>query len=105
MTNSAHLTCQQCEGEVHDYHVVLLRPKVERSSEEINAALKQVQALQEVIPGIIDVEIGEKRSRNHQGYTHGFVMHFVDSDHLRAYAPPNALGREPETGTDFSQQY
>jgi hypothetical protein len=68
-------------------HVVLLQPKDEISSEEITAALEQVQALQEAIPGIIDVEIGENRSMNHQGYTHGFVMRFVDSDHLKVYAP------------------
>jgi hypothetical protein len=24
---------------------------------------------------------------NHQGYTYGFIMHFVDRDHLNAYAP------------------
>lgn len=68
-------------------HVVLLQPKAETSSEEINVALKQVQALQAVIPGIIDVQIGENNSTNHQGYTHGFIMNFVDSDHLKAYAP------------------
>lgn len=68
-------------------HVVLLHPKTEISTEEINAALKQVQALQEVIPGIIAVEIGENRSKNHQGYTYGFVMRFVDREYLKAYAP------------------
>lgn len=68
-------------------HVVLLQPKEEISSEEINTALKQVQALREAIPGIIDVEIGENRSTNHQGYTYGFVMHFVNADFLKAYAP------------------
>lgn len=68
-------------------HVVLLQLKSEISSEEINAALKQVYALQAAIPGIIDVQVGENSSTNHQGYTHGFVMHFVDRDHLKAYAP------------------
>ena len=58
-------------------HVVLLQPKAEISNEEINAVLKQVQALQEAIPGIIDVEIGANRSGNHQGYTYGFIMRFV----------------------------
>ena len=67
-------------------HVVLLQPKNEASREEIDAALEQVQALQETISGIVDVEIGENSSVNHQGYTYGFVMHFVDSDHLKAYA-------------------
>ena len=68
-------------------HIVLLQPKVEVSSAEVNAVLKQVQALQGAIPGILDVQIGENRSTNHQGYTYGFVMHFVDRAHLKAYAP------------------
>lgn len=68
-------------------HVVLLQPKAEISTEDIHAALNQVQALQEVIPGIIAVEIGENKSTNQQGYTHGFVMRFVDGEHLKAYAP------------------
>jgi riboflavin synthase len=68
-------------------HVVLLQPKADISSEEINAVLKQVQTLQETIPGIIDVEIGQNKSINHQGYTYGFIMHFIDRDYLTAYAP------------------
>ena len=68
-------------------HIVLLQPKPDISHAEINAVLKQVQTLQETIPGIIDVEVGPNRSMNHQGYTYGFIMHFVDRDHLTAYAP------------------
>ncbi|SRR6266496_1275563 len=68
-------------------HIVLLQPKVETSTAEMNTALKHVQALQRAIPGIIDVQIGENLSSNHQGYTYGFVMHFVDQDHLKTYAP------------------
>jgi Stress responsive A/B Barrel Domain len=67
-------------------HVVLLQPKAEISTEEIHAALKHVETLQQAIPGIIDVQIGENRSMNHQGYIYGFVMHFVDREHLNAYA-------------------
>ncbi len=71
-------------------HVVLFQPKAEISKEEITVVLRHVQALREAIPGMIDVEIGENRSMNHQGYTYGFVMHFVDSDSLKAYAPHSA---------------
>ena len=71
-------------------HIVLLQPKAETSSEEMKAALKQVQALQEKIPGIIDIQVGENVSKNHQGYTYGFVLRFVDNDHLKAYAPHQA---------------
>ncbi len=55
-------------------HIVLLQPKPETSNEVMNTVVKQVQALQEAIPGIIDVQVGENRSNNHQGYTHGFVV-------------------------------
>jgi len=68
-------------------HIVLLQPKTETSVEEVKRALEQVRALQEVIPGIIDVQVGENRSKSHQGYTYGFVMHFVDGNSLQAYAP------------------
>jgi Stress responsive A/B Barrel Domain len=68
-------------------HVVLLQLKAEIRPEEIYVALKHVETLQEAIPGIIDVQTGENRSMNHQGYTYGFVMHFVDGEHLKAYAP------------------
>jgi hypothetical protein len=68
-------------------HTVLFQPKAEIGREDISAALKQVQALQEAIPGIIDVQVGENSSTNDQGYTYGFVMHFVDRESLQAYAP------------------
>ena len=71
-------------------HIVLLQPKTETSSEEMKVALKQVQALQEMIPGIIDIQAGENVSKNHQGYTHGFIIRFVDNNHLKAYAPHEA---------------
>ncbi len=67
-------------------HVVLLQPKPETSSDEINEALKHIQALQAIIPGILAVQIGENLSENHRGYTYGFILQFVDTEHLKAYA-------------------
>jgi hypothetical protein len=68
-------------------HIVLLQPKPEISTEEINKAPEMVKTLKGSIPGIIDVQISKNRSGNHQGYTYGFLMHFVDSDALDADAP------------------
>jgi Stress responsive A/B Barrel Domain len=68
-------------------HVVLLQPKVDITTQEISAVLDQVCSLQHDIPGIIDVQAGKNLSTNHQSYTYGFVMHFVDESHLKAYAP------------------
>lgn len=68
-------------------HVVLLQPKSETSENEIAAALEHVQALQDAILGIVDVQAGKNLSDFNQGYTYGFVMKFVDAEHLKAYAP------------------
>jgi hypothetical protein len=67
-------------------HVVLLQPKPEIRSDEINEALNHIQALQAIIPGILDVQIGANLSVNHQGYSFGFILQFVDTEHLKAYA-------------------
>ena len=68
-------------------HIVLLHPKHETTEEQITTALDHVKALQEAIPGIIDIQAGRNLSNSNQGYTHGFVMRFADSEHLKAYAP------------------
>jgi hypothetical protein len=68
-------------------HVVLLKSKAETTRDEMQEVLAQVQALQQQIPGIVDVQVGENLSMSHQGYTHGFIMHFIDEEHLKAYAP------------------
>jgi Stress responsive A/B Barrel Domain len=68
-------------------HVVLLKPKPEMTPDEMQRVLAQVQTLQHSIPGIVNVQVGENLSANPQGYTYGFIMHFVDGEHLKAYAP------------------
>jgi hypothetical protein len=68
-------------------HIVLLQPKAETTNEEITTALEHVQALQHAIPGIVDVQTGKNMSNFNRGYTHGFVMRFIDAKHLKAYAP------------------
>jgi Stress responsive A/B Barrel Domain len=68
-------------------HVVLLKPKAETTPDEMRQVLAQVQTLQQSIPGIIDVQVGENLSMNQQGYSYGFIMHFIDVEHLKAYAP------------------
>ena len=68
-------------------HVVLLQPKAEVTSEELAAVLSRVQSLQQAIPGILTISVGENRSIYHSGYTHGIFMHFVDEAHLKAHHP------------------
>lgn len=68
-------------------HIVLLKPKTEVSADEIATVLDRVRGLQKDIPGMVEVRAGENLSANTQGYTYGFVMHFVDAKHFQAYAP------------------
>lgn len=68
-------------------HIVLLQPKSETTEEQITAALEHVKALQNTIAGIIEVQAGKNMSDYNQGYTYGFVMRFIDAEHLEAYAP------------------
>ena len=68
-------------------HVVLLQPKVETTDEEIARALTQVQALEQVIPGIVAIAVGKNLSTYHRGFTYGIIMHFVDEAHLQAHHP------------------
>lgn len=68
-------------------HVVLLNPKNAVSADEIARVLDHVRGLQKDIPGIVGARVGKNLSANHQGYTYGFVMRFVDEEHLHAYAP------------------
>ncbi|MGZ3609880.1 MAG: Dabb family protein [Ktedonobacteraceae bacterium] len=66
-------------------HVILLQPKASTSVEEITAFLEHVEALQEIIPGILSLYVGENRSEFNGGFTHGIIMRFVDESHLDAH--------------------
>ena len=68
-------------------HIVLLQPKPEKTEEEIAAVLEHVQDLQARVPGILETQVGKNLSASHRGYTYGFMMRFVDQEHLNAYAP------------------
>ncbi len=71
-------------------HVVLLQPKAETNEDEITTALTHIQELQQTISGITEVHIGKNLSNYNQGYSHGFVMQFVDEEHLKTYASHSA---------------
>jgi hypothetical protein len=66
-------------------HVVLFQPKVSATNEELTAFFERVQALQQVIPGIVAISVGENRSIYHGGFTHGIIMHFVDEAYLQMH--------------------
>jgi hypothetical protein len=68
-------------------HIVLLQLKPTTTDNEVAAALNHVKELQQAIPGIISVQAGKNLSDHNQGYTYGFSMQFLDTEHLKNYAP------------------
>src|SRR5262249_35612690 len=80
-SNAVHLW-----GVVMIAHVVLLRPNPGTSQETIADALQHVKELRDSIRGIVAVEAGHNLSNWHHGYSHGFIMHCTDAEHLQAYA-------------------
>jgi Stress responsive A/B Barrel Domain len=79
------------------YHVLLLKPKPETTSEELLAALEPFKALKGQIPGLMEVQTGVNQHTAHQGYTHGFVMTFESEEALKAYSPhPTHKALSPE---------
>lgn len=69
------------------YHILLLTPKPETTSEELLVALERFKSLKGQIPGLLEVQIGVNQHAAHQGYTHGFVMTFENEEALKAYSP------------------
>jgi heme-degrading monooxygenase HmoA len=68
-------------------HILLLQPKSDTTDEAIEAAIAKVEALQQVIPGILSFESGKNLNPDNQGFTYAFVMHFESEEHLKAYIP------------------
>jgi hypothetical protein len=66
-------------------HVVLVKPKANASSDQIQTVLDQVVALRALIPGIQDAQAGKNLGHHQEGYTHGLVMHFKDTGDLNTY--------------------
>jgi len=66
-------------------HVILIQPKVSTSNEKLLALLEHIQALKDIIPGILSISVGENLSLYHRGFTYGVIMRFVDEVHLQAH--------------------
>jgi len=73
-------------------HIVILKFKAEAGQETIDNLFQRLADLKETIPGILDFSGGPYSSDEglNGGYTHGFVMTFIDAKARDAYLPhPN----------------
>ena len=70
-------------------HIALMKFKEGTSEEQVQEILDQVLDITETIPGIEDYVSGPNSSPEglNQGYTHAFIMTFVDAAARDAYLP------------------
>jgi hypothetical protein len=67
-------------------HIFGFRWKELATDEDQARAAREIRAFQGVIPGLIDVAVGENLSLRGQGYTFAGLMRFADRAACDAYA-------------------
>lgn len=68
-------------------HVLLIRWLEGANPEAVDAAMAELRALKDKIPGIMDLSSGANFSVRAKGYTHGLVIRFKDRAALDTYNP------------------
>jgi hypothetical protein len=70
-------------------HIVLTKFKPEITAQQIEDTIGQCRALKELIPGITDFISGPYASPEgaNQGFTHAFIVTFVDAASRDKYLP------------------
>lgn len=68
-------------------HVVLFKIKASATDRQKTDMLQRLLALKDRIPGIVHASAGANFSDRARGFTHGFVVRFVDRASLDAYLP------------------
>ncbi|MBK6849568.1 MAG: Dabb family protein [Proteobacteria bacterium] len=68
-------------------HLVWFKLRADAPEAAKERLLAELVALKDRIPGILDASAGADFSGRAAGYTHGFVVRFVDRAALEAYHP------------------
>jgi hypothetical protein len=84
-------------GDKVTIHIVLFKFADTAKPQDIERLMKEIQALQEIIPGILDIRYGENFSSRAKGYTHAVVMRFTSRAALEAFYSHPAHKRLIET--------
>ncbi len=66
-------------------HIAIFKWKQGTNKTDINAALAEVEALQNKIPDIIEIRTGENQSRFSEGYTHVVLVRGKDKEAIETY--------------------
>jgi hypothetical protein len=68
-------------------HVVLFKWKEDAAPEAVQAVIRGLKALNDKIPGIMDLSCGENFSARSQGFHCGLVVRFINRAALDVYGP------------------
>ena len=66
-------------------HLVFLSVRGEASHEDIDDLLSSIRGLQDTVPGVVDLTVGENFSPRSGGYTHGLFVRFESAEDLQNY--------------------
>ncbi|WP_235401357.1 Dabb family protein [Rubrobacter aplysinae] len=66
-------------------HVVLFTMRDDVSGEDTRDLISSLNALEESVPGVVDLSVGEDFSGRSGGYTHGLVVRLRTRDDLQGY--------------------
>ena len=70
-------------------HIVVMKFKPDVTEDEIEETIEQCRSLKEIVPGITDFISGPYSSPEgaNQGYTHAFIVTFLDAKSRDGYLP------------------
>jgi len=66
-------------------HLVFLSVREEASQEDIDDLISSIRGLQDTVPGVVDLTVGENFSPRSGGYTHGLFVRFESAEDLQNY--------------------
>jgi hypothetical protein len=68
-------------------HIVLFKIKPDATAEQQETVLRELRALRDSVPGIVDLTVGHNFSSRSQGFGIGLVVRFEDRAALEGYLP------------------
>ena len=72
------------------WHIFAFKWKQGTTPAQIEQARKEITAFQGVIPGLLQVHVGQNLSSKGEGYSFGGVMQFADQQSFDVYAGHSA---------------
>ena len=74
-------------------HIVLFEWKPDATPASIEAAVEELRALKDKVPGILELTIGTDFSTRARNFSHALVVRFTNRESLEVYGPHPAHDR------------